>query len=149
MKIGEGKTVTIHYELKLENGTIYESTFEEEPLTYIHGTGEIVAGLEKALTGMAVGEQKTFTVEPEEGYGEVSLDSLIEIPREHIPMEAREVGSPVTAVSPKGLKLEGVVYEDKMKTLVVDFNHPLAGMTLCFDVSVVDIQNTDKSSSST
>ncbi len=142
MKIEDGKTVTIHYALKLENGNVYESTFEEEPLTYVHGEGEIVAGLEKALTGMTVGEQKSFSVEPKDGYGEVTLDSLIEIPREHIPIEAREVGAPVIAVSPKGRKIEGVVYEDKPNTLVVDFNHPLAGMNLFFDVTVLDIQET-------
>ncbi len=141
MNVSEGKSVTVHYVLKLDNGRVYESTLEEDPLLYTHGMGEIVKGMEKALTGMSIGEQKTFIVEPEEGYGEVTLDALIEVPREHIPMEARIIGEQITAIGPKGHKVEGVVYEIKRKTLVVDFNHPLAGMTLHFEVSVIDIQD--------
>lgn len=144
MQVDAGKSVTVHYVLKLENGSVYESTLEEEPLIYIHGAGEIVAGMEKALDGMKVGEEKAFVVEPDEGYGELTLDSLIEIPREHIPVEAREVGEKVTAINSKGQRMEGVVYEDKFNTLVVDFNHPLAGMTLYFEVTVVDIQDQEE-----
>ncbi|MBM9513671.1 peptidylprolyl isomerase [Desulfogranum marinum] len=140
MNVSEGKSVTVHYVLKLENGRVYESTLEEDPLVYTHGQGEIIKGMEKELTGMSIGQQKTFIVEPEEGYGEVTLDALLEVPREHVPMEARMVGEKITAVGPKGQKVEGFVYEDKRKTLVIDFNHPLAGMTLYFEVSVVDIQ---------
>ena len=141
MNISEGKSVTVHYELKLDNGRVYESTLEEDPLVYTHGIGEIVKGMEKALTGMSIGEAKAFIVEPEEGYGEVKLEALIEVPREHIPMEARIVGEQITAIGPKGQKVEGFVYEVKRNTLVVDFNHPLAGMTLHFEVSVIDIQD--------
>ncbi|PIE59396.1 MAG: peptidylprolyl isomerase [Desulfobulbus propionicus] len=137
--VQDGKKVAIHYTLKLENGKIFESTAGEEPLTYTHGTGEIVAGLEKNLIGMKAGDIKSFMVEPKDGYGEVTLDSLIEIPREHIPFEARQVGEHITAVSPKGQQIEGTIYEEKGKFFVVDFNHPLAGMNLYFDVTVVSV----------
>ena len=69
MNVSEGKSVTVHYVLKLDNGRVYESTLEEDPLVYTHGLGEIIKGMEKELTGMSIGEQKTFIVEPDEGYG--------------------------------------------------------------------------------
>ncbi len=141
MKITDGKLVTIHYTLKLENGTVVETTTDEEPMSYTHGAGEIVAGMEKGLSGMEVGQSKSFVVEPKEGYGEVTLDSLITVPKEHVPQEAREVGEKVTAIGPKGQQIEGTVYEVTLETLVVDFNHPLAGMDLYFDVAVVDIED--------
>ncbi|WP_051305755.1 FKBP-type peptidyl-prolyl cis-trans isomerase [Desulfogranum mediterraneum] len=140
MQVQAGKTVSIHYTLRLENDVIYETTENEPPMSYTHGAGEIVAGLEKGVEGMRVGEQRSFKVEPEEGYGEVRLEALIEVPREHVPLEARQVGEKIIAKGPQGQQLEGVVYEDKRDYLVVDFNHPLAGMVLHFEVSVVNIE---------
>ncbi len=144
MFIEPGKTVTLHYTLRLENGNVYETTEGEAPLIYQHGIGEIVAGLEQRLTGLEIGARESFIIPAEEGYGEVKLESLIEVPREHIPEEAREIGSEITAVSRNGHQVKGVVYEIKRKYIVVDFNHPLAGMDLYFDVTVVDIMDTPK-----
>jgi FKBP-type peptidyl-prolyl cis-trans isomerase 2 len=141
MKAEEGKIVTIHYTLKLENGRIFESTEYEPPMSYTHGSGEIVSGMEKGIEGMEVGESKSFVVKPKDGYGEVTLDSLLTVPREHVPQEAREVGSEVTAMGPKGQQITGIVYEVRENTLVVDFNHPLAGVDLYFDVSVISIED--------
>ncbi len=141
MKVENGKIITIHYTLKLENGRVFESTEYEAPMSYTHGTGEIVAGMENGLEGMKVGESKSFTVHPKEGYGEVTLDSLIAVPREHIPQEAREVGSEVTAIGPNEQHITGIVYEVKQDTFIVDFNHPLAGVDLYFDVSVINIED--------
>ncbi|WP_028580009.1 FKBP-type peptidyl-prolyl cis-trans isomerase [Desulfogranum japonicum] len=141
MTIEAGKTVALHYTLRLENGKVYETTDGEEPLIYQHGTGEIVAGLEQRLEGLEKGAQDSFVIPALEGYGEVKIESLIEVPKEHIPEEAREVGSEITAVSRNGHKVKGVVYEIKKDYIVVDFNHPLAGMDLYFDITVVDVMD--------
>ncbi len=142
MLIEPGKTVSLHYTLRLENGRIYETTEGEEPLVYQHGAGELVPGLEQRLTGLKKGAQDSFVIPPEEAYGEVKLESLIEVPREHIPQEAREPGSEITAVSRQGRQVTGTVYEVKQESIVVDFNHPLAGMDLYFEVTVVDVTDT-------
>jgi FKBP-type peptidyl-prolyl cis-trans isomerase SlyD len=136
MKIENGKVVELDYALHLGDGKVVDQS-EGQPLSYIHGEGQIVPGLEQALEGMAVGEQKQVVVAPAEGYGEHDARGVQEVAREAFPEGFEpQVGMQLVAESPDGQPVQFVVKEVKPDTVVVDFNHPLAGKTLHFDVTV-------------
>lgn len=140
MKISKGKTVSIEYSLALDNGEPVDSNAGREPLTFIQGDGQIIAGLEQALEGMEAGENKTITVQPEDAYGPMKPDALIQIPKDHLPPEAWEVGAHLTAEGPQGQQIQGIVAKLEETAATVDFNHPLAGSVLHFDISVLTVK---------
>jgi FKBP-type peptidyl-prolyl cis-trans isomerase SlyD len=140
MIISEGRTVAITYTLTLDNGDTIDSNVDDEPLTYTHGTETLIAGLEKALEGLRRGDSASVHIQPEEGYGPVIEDALIEVPLDRLPPEGRTVGAQITAVSPEEHELTGVVTALTETTATVDFNHPLAGEALHFQVTIVDVQ---------
>ena len=111
-----------------------------EPLTFTQESNEIIPGLEKALDGRKVGETFQVSVPPEEGYGVVSMEAFIEVPKEHLPPEAREIGAQLTAAGPEGEELYGVVIEMAEEIVKLDFNHPLAGEVLHFDVTILGVE---------
>jgi len=141
--IQEGSIVSMEYTLTDDSGKVIDSSAGKEPLTYIQGAGQIVHGLEKELAGLKVGAQKKVQVKPEEGYGPVNEKAFQEIPKDKIPAEARKVGAMLMTQSPDGRGMPIRVHEIKEKTVVVDFNHPLAGKTLNFDVKIVDIKSAE------
>ena len=141
--VQEGSIVSIEYTLTDETGKVIDSSAGKEPLTYIQGAGQIVHGLEKELAGLKVGDQKKVQVKPEEGYGQPDPKAFHEIPKEKVPPDAHKVGAMLMTKSPQGQAVALRVSEIKEKTIVVDFNHPLAGKTLNFDVKVVDIKAAD------
>ena len=141
--IQEGSFVSIEYTLSDDSGKVIDTNVGKEPLTYIQGAGQIVKGLEQALNGLKVGDQKKVSVKPEEGYGVPDQKAFQEIPREKIPSEAQKVGAMLMTKSPDGRGVPIRVHEVKDKTVVVDFNHPLAGKTLHFDVKIKDISAAD------
>jgi FKBP-type peptidyl-prolyl cis-trans isomerase SlyD len=137
--IQEDSIVSIEYTLTDETGKVVDSNVGKEPLTYLHGSGQIVRGLEKELTGMKVGDQKKIVVKPEDGY-QTDPNAFQEIPRDKLPAEALKVGTVLATKGPQGETIAMRVHAIKDKTIVVDFNHPLAGKTLNFDVKVTDVQ---------
>jgi FKBP-type peptidyl-prolyl cis-trans isomerase SlyD len=139
--IHEGSLVSIEYALTDETGKVIESNKDKEPLTYIHGAGQIVPGLEKALTGLKVGDEKTVTVKPEEGYGAANPELVQELPKENFPPNALKLDTMLMMKTPQG-PIPIRVKEIKEKTVVVDLNNPLAGKTLTFDVKIKDIKET-------
>jgi FKBP-type peptidyl-prolyl cis-trans isomerase SlyD len=138
--VQEGSLVSIEYTLTDETGTVIDSSVGKEPLTYIHGAGQIVRGLEQELTGLKVGDQKKVQVKPEDGYGLPDPNARQEIPKDKLPPDAQKVGAMLMTKGPEGQPIALRVHEVKDKTIVVDFNHPLAGKTLNFDVKVKDIK---------
>ncbi len=140
MTVSLGKRVSIEYTLKLEDNTMLDTNVGSEPLTYIHGSRQIVPGLEKAMEGMKIGDSKQVTLSPEEGYGSVNQNAFIEISKEQIPQDAMKVGVMLKGQDTNGQIVYARVAEIKEKTVVLDHNHPLAGKTLNFDVKVLDIQ---------
>ena len=140
MTVANGNDVSLEYTLKGEEGKVIDSNVGADPLTYTHGAKQIVPGLENALEGMTVGESKQVTVAPEEGYGPVLQEAFREIPKEKIPPDAQKVGAPLEAKDENGRTMHLRVAEVKEETVVVDFNHPLAGKTLYFDVKVIEIK---------
>jgi FKBP-type peptidyl-prolyl cis-trans isomerase SlyD len=138
--VEQGKKVSIEYTLKLEDGTQVETNLEKEPLTYTHGEGQIISGLEEALTGMREGDAKTVTVPPEKAYGETNPQAYQEVEKGQVPEKARKEGTLLTVSDGAGNRRQVRVHEIKDDKVVIDLNHPLAGKTLKLDVKVVDVQ---------
>ena len=139
-EIRDGAIVTIEYTLTDTNGELIESTSGKEPLTYIQGAGQIVPGLERALYGLKAGDQKKVQVRPEEAYGLPDEKAFQEIPKDKIPPDAQKVGAMLMTRSEDGRMIPMRIHKMTESTVVVDFNHPLAGKTLNFDVKVKDIK---------
>jgi FKBP-type peptidyl-prolyl cis-trans isomerase SlyD len=139
-QIREGSQVALEYTLSDEAGTVIESNKGKQPMSYIHGKSQIIPGLEKELSGMKVGEEKKIQVKPEDGYGPVNLDAFQEVPKDKLPPEALKVGAMLIAQGPQGQGIPVRVHEIKDATVIMDFNHPMAGKTLSFDVKVSEIK---------
>jgi FKBP-type peptidyl-prolyl cis-trans isomerase SlyD len=139
--IHPGSVVSFNYTLKDEDGKVIDSSEGKAPMSYTHGKGEIIPGLENELTGLKVGNEKHVTVKPENGYGPVDPRAFQEIEKEKLPPEALKVGTVLTAHGPGGQSMPVRVHEIKEKTVIMDFNHPLAGKTLTFDVKITEIKS--------
>ena len=135
-----GSDVAFDYTLTDESGTVIDSSKGKQPMHYIHGQGQIIPGLEKELAGMAVGGEKKVTVKPEDGYGPINPQAFQEIPKEKLPADALKVGTMLMAQGPQGQGVPVRVHEIKENTVIMDFNHPLAGKTLSFDIKITDIK---------
>lgn len=143
-RIREGSLVSFDYTLSDQDGKVLESNKGKEPMSYMHGKGQIIPGLEKELSGMKVGEQKKVQVKPEDGYGPVNPQAFQEVPKEKLPPEALKVGTVLMAQGPQGQGIPARVHEIKGATVIMDFNHPMAGKTLSFDVKITDIKASEK-----
>ena len=143
-QIREGSQVSLEYTLSDEAGTVIESNKGKQPMSYIHGKSQIIPGLEKELSGMKVGEEKKIQVKPEDGYGPVNPDAFQEVPKDKLPPEALKVGTMLMAQGPRGQGIPVRVHEIKDTTVIMDFNHPMAGKTLSFDVKIYEIRTPEK-----
>lgn len=139
--IENGKKVKFDYTLKVE-GQEVETSIGKEPLEYTQGEGKIIPGLEKALEGMKVGEQKTVKVSPEDGYGQPNAEAKKDFPKSTFPADFNpEKGTVIEMQDPEGNVMPGQISEIKADgSVTIDFNHPLAGKTLEFDVKIVGIE---------
>ncbi len=133
-----GRRVSIELKLELEDGTV--SNFGGEPLVFEAGAHKLPPNLERELVGMKLHERRTIFLPAEKGYGPVRPELFRAVPLEHIPESARRVGATVIAADDAGAQRAVRVREVKQDEVVVDFNHPLAGQDLSFDILVVDIQ---------
>jgi FKBP-type peptidyl-prolyl cis-trans isomerase 2 len=138
--IEAGSMVGIEYTLTLEDGTKVDSNVGGEPLRFEQGSGRIIPGLDKVLPGMKVGETKQVTLAPEEGYGTVNPAAFTEVPVSDLPEDAREVGTALMTRDAQGHTHRLRVDKIEGDTATLDFNHPLAGKTLIFDVKILEIQ---------
>ncbi len=136
--IEKDKKVKIAYTLTVA-GEVIDSSDTRGLLEYRHGHGELISGLERAMEGMNPGDKKRIHVGPEDAYGTVDPQAIIEIPKDRLDAEGLEVGMRLKATTPEGGVLQGVVREIHEETVIVDFNHPLAGKELCFDIEIVEI----------
>lgn len=141
MKIEKGNVVGIDYSLHLGDGQVVDRSEPGEPLTYLHGEGQIVPGLENALEGMAVGDQKKVVVAPGDGYGDHDPRGVQEVPRGAFPPDFDpQVGMELTAEGPNGEPVPFAIREVHPDKVTIDLNHPLAGKTLHFDVTVREVR---------
>ena len=145
MKIAQNHAVQMHYHLTTAGGTVIDSTNGRAPLAYLHGHGHLVSGVEKALEGRVVGERFRVVVSPEEGYGERDPGLDVTVPLSVFPTASR-------AALVEGARFRGPhpadpdqsvifsVLQVEADTLVCTANHPLAGVTLHFDIEVVEVR---------
>lgn len=140
MQIDENKVVKIEYTVKTEEGVLVDTSEGNEPLAYLHGHKNIIPGLENALVGKAVDDELSVTVNPEEAYGERHEQLIKDVPMEAFQgVDKVEPGMQFNAESPQGPQLITVTKVEG-DTVTVDGNHPLAGVTLNFDVKVVEVR---------
>jgi FKBP-type peptidyl-prolyl cis-trans isomerase SlyD len=141
MVIEDKKVVGMEYTLTLDDGEIADSSDGKEPLFFLHGFGNIIPGLEKALEGLKVGDEKEVKVPPKEAYGEFNEAAFQEIPRDAIPSDVPlEEGIMLELIDENGYFLPAIIAEVQDEIIVVDMNHPLAGQTLNFKVKIVEIR---------
>jgi FKBP-type peptidyl-prolyl cis-trans isomerase 2 len=140
MAIQEGSKVAFHYELTVD-GDVVDSSKERDPMEYTHGEGKIIPGLSKQLIGLKKGDEQDIIVPPEEAYGTRNPDAVKEVPRSQLPAEVQpRTGMPLQVMAPDGSKAIVMIAEVKNETVVIDFNHPLAGKTLNFHIKIVSVQ---------
>jgi FKBP-type peptidyl-prolyl cis-trans isomerase 2 len=135
-----GDTVTVQYTGTLEDGTVFDSSENRDPLTFTIGSGDLIPGFEKAVVGMEPGETRTATFAPDEAYGERSDELVFSIPRDQLPEEVDpEVGDRLEAKDPDGNRFAVSVAALDGDTVTLDANHPLAGRDLTFEIELVEI----------
>ena len=142
MTIKENSAVSFHYTLTDDDGRQLDSSAGKEPLAYLHGAGNIIPGLENALTGKAVGDSMVVAVSAAEGYGEVQNELIQEVPRSAFQgVDTIEVGMQFEAQTGQGGNVPVTVTAVTDEVVTVDGNHPLAGKNLNFDVSIEDVRD--------
>ncbi len=138
--IAAGKKVKFDYTLTVDAQQV-ETTTGKQPLEYTQGKNQLIPGLEKQLDGMKVGETKSVVVKPDDGYGQVRKDAFREFEKTKLPKDTEpKVGMMLELKDKDGNAYPATISEVKDKTVVLDFNHPLAGKELKFDVKIVSIE---------
>jgi len=140
MIIEKGKTVSFIYTLTLDNNEVIDTNTGSEPMKFTHGSSQIIPGLEDQMIGMKAGDTKKISVDPEDGYGPVLKEAIVELKTEQVPEASRKVGAMLQTESPDGQIIRGKVSAIDESKAIIDLNHPLAGKTLFFDVKIVDVQ---------
>jgi FKBP-type peptidyl-prolyl cis-trans isomerase SlyD len=141
MQITNQKVVSIHYTLTNVDGDIIDSSEGHEPLAYLHGFGNIIPGLENALAGRAAGERFTVSIAPDEGYGERDDAMVQSVPRSAFQgVDEIRPGMQFQAQSPEGMQLVTVLGVEADE-VILDGNHPMAGLTLNFAVEITDVRD--------
>jgi len=137
----DGDTVKVHYTGKLEDGTVFDSSLEREPLEFTLGEGKIVPGFEEAVRGMHAGQSKTVTISPKEAYGPHLDERVLVIERKQLPPELNPaVGQQLQMQQQDGRAFNVLVTDVSEATITVDANHPLAGKDLTFEIELVEIK---------
>ncbi|MGD8483343.1 MAG: FKBP-type peptidyl-prolyl cis-trans isomerase [Thioalkalispiraceae bacterium] len=141
LTIGPGCEVTMHFTLTLEDGTVADTTIGHDPIQFIMGDGSLIEGLELALYGLKTGDKQVLSIEPREAFGFPDEENIHEMPRSEFPADMSiEQGMIIEFDTPSGERVPGAIKDIKNDTVVVDFNHPLAGHEITFDVEILEIK---------
>ena len=141
LKVQNGQVVSMEYTLKVD-GVVTDSSEGREPLEFVHGAGNIIPGLEREMTGMAVGESKDVMIAAAEGYGERDEEAFMDVPRDQFPAEIpMKVGTELQVQNQAGQPMFARIEQVEDKSVRLNFNHPLAGKDLHFSVKVVDLRD--------
>lgn len=137
--VKEGSKVKVHYTGKLEDGKVFDTSNDKEPIEVVLGEGLLIKGFEAGLLGMKSGEKKTIEVEPKDAYGDYVEGRIQEVEKSKLPEDIK-VGMVLQATSEAG-SMVILIKEIKDDTAILDANHPLAGRKLIFDLDVVEVTN--------
>jgi peptidylprolyl isomerase len=140
MKVRKGDTVRVNYTCKLANGTVIDSSAGVEPLEITLGMSDVIKGLEEAVATMKVGEAKTVTVPADKAYGPYHDEWVLEVGRDKLPEDWNpEIGLHYEIPREKGQSTTATVIRVTQSTVTLDFNHPMAGKELIFEISLLEI----------
>lgn len=139
-KAKNGNTVKVHYTGTLEDGSIFDTSREREPLEFKLGEGQLIPGFEKAVETLAVGESTSVNIPAAEAYGEPRTEMVVTIPKEQLPQDIQaEVGMQLQVNQPDGSAIPVRIAEVGDTEITLDANHPLAGKDLKFEIELVEI----------
>jgi|SRR3989338_182806 len=143
MVANKGNKIKIEYEGRFENGEVFDSSQHGDhshPLEFEIGAGQVIPGFDNAVIGMKEGDEKEFTIKPEEAYGTPNPDLVKKFPRESLPQgQNPEKGMTVILATPTGQQIPAKIADVDEKEVSIDLNHPLAGKTLIFKIKVISI----------
>lgn len=139
-RIGEGMEVTLHFTLKLEDGTVVDSTRDKAPATFQVGDGNLPPGFEAPIKGLTDGDSGSYEIAPEHAFGQHNPQNVQMLKRDDFEELEPEVGTVMSFSDPSGGELPGVIARVDERQVEVDFNHPLAGRTLTFEVDVISVR---------
>jgi FKBP-type peptidyl-prolyl cis-trans isomerase SlyD len=140
LKVQDGQVVSMDYTLHVD-GEMMDTSSGHEPLEFLQGAGNIIPGLEQELYGMAVGESKKVIVQPEDGYGVLDPEAFIDVPKDQFPADVPlEEGVEIQVTNQDGQAMSARIDSVSDDSVKLDFNHPLAGKELHFDVKVVGLR---------
>jgi FKBP-type peptidyl-prolyl cis-trans isomerase 2 len=140
-QVKAGDTVKVHYEAKLANGTVLDSTHRRDPIAFTIGAGEVIPGFEQAIVGMNAGELRTIHVSADKAFGPHHKELVQEVPPDLFPAELEpEVGQRLQIPRRDRQPLKVTVTEVSESSVALDANHPLAGQDLIFDIQLVEIE---------
>lgn len=140
-KVKDGDTIKVHYTGKLEDGTVFDSSKDGEPLELTIGAGNVIEGFEKGVIGMERGSSKTVTIPPEEAYGSMNEELVAKVKKENFPENITPaIGEQLQLKQQDGNIVNVTITEIRGDTVTLDANHPLSGKTLIFDIELVEIK---------
>mgnify|MGYP006307791879 CR=1 FL=1 len=153
MQIDKNTVVTLHYKLQQgdDEGELIEQTFDSEPLVFLYGAGNMIPDFETNLSGKGPGDKVSFEIGHQEAYGAYNPDAVVTVPIDtfmvngELAKELLEVGRRIPMSDQHGNQLNGTIQEVKKDSVVMDFNHPLAGVDLHFDVEIKDVREATES----
>jgi FKBP-type peptidyl-prolyl cis-trans isomerase SlyD len=139
--VTDGQVVSMEYTLRVD-GNVVDSSVGGDPLEYLHGTGNIIPGLERELEGMSVGESKSVVVAPADGYGELDEEAFLEAPSSEFPSDMPlKPGVEMELTGPEGHPMYARIERLEGENVVLNMNHPLAGAELHFEVKVIGVRD--------
>ena len=141
--INNGDNVSVHYKGTLKDGSVFDSSYQRgNPISFTIGSGTMIEGFEANVKGMALGEKKKFTIPSDQAYGPHDEQAMQAIPKSSFPADFDFTpGQSVTGSSPNGNTVNAVIVSEEEDSIILDFNHPMAGKDLTFEVEVVSVDS--------
>ncbi|BBT14984.1 MULTISPECIES: FKBP-type peptidyl-prolyl cis-trans isomerase [Pseudomonadaceae] len=140
LRIGPDREVTLNFAIKLENGDVVDSTFGKQPATFKVGDGNLLPGFENALFGLKAGDRRELPISPEQGFGQPNEQNVQVMPRGQFQDMELSEGLLIIFNDAANAELPGVVKAFDADRVTIDFNHPLAGKTLRFEVEILAVR---------
>ncbi|MCP4050422.1 MAG: peptidylprolyl isomerase [bacterium] len=136
----KGDTVKVHYTGKLEDGTVFDSSENQEPLQFTIGSGQVISGFDKSVKGLRLNESTTIKIPVDEAYGQRREDMIVTADKDQFPDDLDiQKGQTLEIPQPDGTTVHLKVLDITNKNIILDANHPLAGRTLIFDIELIEI----------
>ena len=140
LRIAQGSQVTLHFAIKLENGDVVDSTFDKQPASFTVGDGSLLPGFEMALYGLKSGDRRSLPITPDQGFGQPNPQNVQVMQRSAFAAMELSEGLLVIFNDAANAELPGVVKAFDDARVTIDFNHPLAGKNLTFDVEIIEVE---------